>query len=85
MLYLHYLLCLKEVLYLLTLYVKIQGNGDFCMKLLPILEHIIKYFAKDNAFFDALHHVCPNLHEANITKDFIAQLKENSKAITKKV
>ena len=52
------------------LYAKIQRNKDFCMRLLTFLEHIIKCFAKNDAFSDILHRVCFNTHEANITKDF---------------
>lgn len=42
MLYLHCLVWLKEVSHLPTLCTKIQGNEDFCVGLLTVLEHIIK-------------------------------------------
>lgn len=46
--YLHYLIWLKKILYLLILYTKILKNNVFCIKLLVFLKHIIKWFTKDN-------------------------------------
>ena len=85
MFYLHYLVWLKKESYLLTLYAKIQENKDFCMRLLAFLEHIIKCSANDDIFSDALHYSCFDAYKANTIKDFIAQFKENSKTIAKKV
>lgn len=32
-----------------------------------------------------MHHACPNAYEVNTTEDYMTQLKEDSKAIAKKV
>lgn len=85
MLYLYCLIWLKRASHLLTLHTKIQGNEDFCMKLLAFLENIIKCSAKDDASFDTLYHACPNMHEGNNIKNFMVQLKKDSKAVAKKV
>lgn len=42
--YLSFLFCLKKLLHLPTLHIKIKKNKDFCIKLLAFLEHIIKSF-----------------------------------------
>lgn len=85
MFYLYYLVWLKKASYLPTLRAKIQDIKDFRMRLLLFLEHIIKCFVNNNLPSDALHHACPDICEANITKNFMAQFKEDSKAVAKKI
>lgn len=72
MLYLHCLIQFKRVSHLPILHTKIQGNKEFCMKLLAFLESIIKCFIKYNALSDTLHHTCSNTQEANTIKNFTA-------------
>ena len=64
---------------------KIRENKEFCMRLLAFLKHIIKCSAKDDVLSDVLYHAYFNAREANTIEDFTAQLKENRKAVTKKV
>lgn len=83
--YLPCLVWLKKASHLPTLRIKIRENEEFCIRLLAFLEYIIKCFAKNDAPFDILHHTYFNVYRANITKDFTAQLKEDSKVVAKKV
>ena len=53
--------------------------------MLFFLQYIIKYSANNDAFSDALHNNCPDASKANTIEDFTAQLKENSKAVAKKI
>lgn len=72
MFYLHCLIYLKKASYLPNLCAKIQGNIDFCIRLLAFLKHIIKCFINDNAFFNAFYYAYLDTYETNTTKDFIA-------------
>ena len=76
---------MKETLHLLTLHVKIRENKEFYMRLLAFIKYIIKCSAKNDVPSNILHYTCFNEYKTNITKDFMAHFKENSKAIVKKV
>ena len=52
---------------------------------MAFLDQIIKCPAKNDALFNVLHHACYNARGANTTEDFMAQLKEDRKAVAKKV
>ena len=52
---------------------------------MAFLEHIIKYFANNDTSSDALHYACSDAGKADTIEDFTAWLKENSKAVAKKV
>ena len=67
------------------MHTKIRENEEFYIRLHAFSEYIIKYSAKDDAPSNVLYHVCPNAREANTIEDFMAQLKEDSKAVAKKV
>lgn len=45
---------------------------DFHMRLLALLEDLIKCFANNNAFFDALNYIYLDTWEANTIEDFTA-------------
>lgn len=81
--YLHCLIWLNWILYLSTLYTKIQENKDFYMRLLVFLEYIIKYFIKNNVAI--LQYACFDAKKTNIVKEFISQFKENDEIVAKKV
>lgn len=55
------------------------------MRLLIFLELIIKCSANDDASFKVLHHIYPDKSKTNIPKDFMVQLKKDSKAVIKKI
>lgn len=84
-LHLHCLVWFKRVSHLSILPTKIRKNEEFYIKLLAFLEHIIKCSTNNVALFDVLHHICPNACVANTIKDFMAQPKEDNKAVAKKV
>lgn len=84
-LYLHYLVWLKEISHLLILHTKIQSNKDFYIRLLTFLEYIIKCSANNNVSFNTLHHACSDMHKVNTIKNFMTQLKKNNKVVAKKV
>ena len=55
------------------------------MRLLAFLKYIIKCFVKDDASSDVLHYICLDAWERNTTEDIMAQFKEDSKVVAKKV
>lgn len=79
MLYLYCLFYLKEVSYLPIFCKKIWENKDFCIKLLTILEYIIKCSTNNNVFYDALYYACLDAHKVNTIEYFIIQLKKIAK------
>lgn len=49
------------------------------------LEYIIKSSIINDVSSNIFHYIYFNIYKANITEDFTTQLKENSKAIAKKI
>ena len=65
--HLHYLLWLKNILYLARLRTQIQSNDKFCQKLLSFLEHIIKCSTSVNSYLQTLDQAYSNANDPMTT------------------
>lgn len=85
MLHLHCLVWLKGASHLATLRSQIQGNHEFCQKLLSFLEHDIKCSACPDHHPETLHHTCPDANDPMTTSEFAILLKQDSESVARKV
>lgn len=85
MLHLHYLVCLKDILYLAMLQTKIQSNNKFRYKLFLFLEYIINYLANENHHLQILDQACLNANDSITISQFANLFRSDSEAVMQKV